>query len=130
MRFDSLSMYSDGQTLSNSSVDSTNTLETGKGIGATGSVIVVRFDSDAHGCTSVELHCDPAGGSAFKVYGTHAVMDTTAGTGVTIPLPDDLKGKTKLVYKGASMKGKVTAGIVLRAPSARGSRIGDYAANV
>ena len=128
MRFDSLSMYSDGQTISNSSTDSTHTLETGKGIGATGSVIAVRFDSDTHGCTSVELHCDPAGDSSFKVYGTHAVTDTTAG--VIIPLPDDLKGKTKLVYKGSSMKGKVTAGIVLRAPSARGSRIGDYAANV
>ena len=129
MRLDILSMFSDGQTISSTSTTSTKTLDIGKaGFVESKAYVVATFDTASHGCTAVDLQ-GSADGETFASVLRAAVSDTTAGASVNIPVPQGCPRYLKLVYTGANMQGKVTAGVTLQAPSPRGHRIGDYEAN-
>ena len=129
MLLDTQSMFSDAQTISGASADSTKALDIkGAGIAEAEAFVAVRFDTATHGCTKVSLKgCED--NSTWKDIVAVDVTDTTEGAGVNIRLPQGCPRYLKLVYTGASMKGKVTAGVTLRAPSPRGKRLGDFAAN-
>lgn len=107
MRLDTQSLFSDTQKLSGASATGTNVLDIGKA-----------------GVAEHELFVDVA---------SAAVTDTTAGAGVNIRLPQACPRYLKAVYNAATsgtLKGNVTCGITLQAPSPRGARISDFAANV
>ena len=129
MRFDFLTMFSDDQALTGSSADSTKTIDMKTaGIAENELFVAARFTDNAHGCTKLAV-MGSDDGNTFREVSSTAVTDTTAGAGVSVRLPQGCPRHLKLVYTGGSMKGKVTAGITLQAPSPRGKRIGDYAAN-
>lgn len=128
MRLDTQSMFSDAQALSGTTVTSSVLDIDAAGIAEAEAYIVVRFDKASHGCTAVELQ-GSADKSTYVTYGKMSVTDTTEGAGVNFRIPQGLPQYLKLVYTGTSMAGNVTAGVTLQAPSPRGKRIGDYAAN-
>ena len=129
MRLDMQSMFCDAKALSGTSVTS-NTLDVGNaGIAEVEAFVVANFDTDTHGATKVEL-MGSADNSTFVLLNAMAVTDTTAGAGVAMRIPQGCPQYLKLVITGASMKGNVTAGVTTQAPSPRGKRIGDYAANI
>jgi hypothetical protein len=129
MRLDLQSMFSDGQTLSGTSVTSTKTLDIGKaGFVESTAFVVAHMDTASHGVTSVALQ-GSADGETFANVVEQAVTDTVAGTQVNIRVPQGCPRYLKLVYKGASMQGKVTAGVTLQAPSPRGHRVVDVEMN-
>lgn len=129
MRLDMQSMFFDAATLSNTSVASTAKDIKAAGIAEAEAFVVVRFDTATHGATKVELQ-GSADNTTYAVLNAMAVSDTTAGAGVNLRIPQGCPRYLKLVVTGASMTGKVTAGVTLQAPSPRGKRIGDYAANI
>lgn len=128
MRLDKQSMFSDGQTISGTSTESSVLDIAAAGIAEAEAYIVARFDTATHGCSAVELKGSDDN-STFVTYGKMAISDTTAGAGANFRVPQGLPRYLKLVYTGTAMTGKVTAGFTLQAPSPRGKRIGDYAAN-
>lgn len=128
MRLDSLATFFDAKALSGAQVASTAMDIGAAGIAEAEAYVVARFDTDAHGATEVVLQ-GSADNATFKTVTAQAVTDTTAGAGVNLRLPQGCPRYLKLVVNGASMKGAVNAGITLAAPSPRGHRIGDYAAN-
>jgi hypothetical protein len=128
MRLDQQAMFFDAKALSGATVTSDALDVKGAVMAELTAYAVARFSNDTHGVTSVELQ-GSADGSAYVVIGAHAVTDTTAGAGVNIPVPQGCPKYLKMVVKGASMAGTVTGGITLAAPSPRGHRIGDFAAN-
>ena len=128
MRLDQQAMFFDAKALSGATVTSDALDVKGAVMAELTAYAVARFSNDTHGVTSVELH-GSADNSAYVVIGAHAVTDTTAGAGVNIPVPQGCPQYLKMVVKGASMAGTVTGGITLAAPSPRGARIGDFAAN-
>jgi len=128
MRLDMQAMFFDAKALSGTTVTSDALDVKGAVMAELTAYAVARFSNDTHGVTSVELQ-GSTDGSAYVVIGAHAVTDTTAGAGVNIPVPQGCPKYLKMVVKGASMAGTVTGGITLAAPSPRGARIGDFAAN-
>ena len=128
MRLDHQAMFFDGKALSGTTVNSDVIDAKGAVMAELTAYAVARFSNDTHGVTSVELQ-GSADNSTFVAIGAHAVTDTTAGAGVNIPVPQGCPQYLRLVVKGASMAGTVTGGITLAAPSPRGFRIGDFAAN-
>ena len=129
MLVDFLSMFSNEQTLSGASTDSTKTIDLKKaGISENGGWIYVRNVGAVTGLTSVTLK-GSEDKSTFANVVTVPAADLTDGGGVNIPLPQGLPRYLKLAYAGASMTGKVSAGFTLRVDSPRGKRIGDYEAN-
>lgn len=128
MRLDMQAMFFDAKALSGATVTSDVLDVKGAVMAELTAYAVARFSNDTHGVTSVELQ-GSADGSTYVVIGAHAVTDTTAGAGVNIPVPQGCPKYLKMVVKGASMAGTVTGGITLAAPSPRGHRIGDFAAN-
>ena len=129
MRLDMQSMFFDAAAMSGTSLASTAMDINAAGIAEAEAFIVARFDADTHGATKVELQ-GSADNSTYTVLNAMAVTDTTAGAGVNLRIPQGCPRYLKLVVTGASMKGNVTAGVTLQAPSPRGKRIGDYAANI
>lgn len=128
MRLDTQCMFSDAQSLSGTSANSTNTLDLqGAGIAENEAFVVVRF-AGSHGCTAVDLQGSEDNSEFASVVKT-AVSDTTEGAGVSIRLPQGCPRYLKLVYTGTTLGGTVTAGVTLQTPSPRGKRLGDYAAN-
>lgn len=129
MRLDMQSMFFDAAALSGTTLTS-QALDVGAaGIAEAEAFVVARFDADTHGATKVELQ-GSADNATYAVLNAMAVTDTTAGAGVNLRIPQGCPQYLKLVVTGASMKGNVTAGVTLQAPSPRGKRIGDYAANI
>ena len=128
MRLDMQAMYFDAKAMSGTAVTSSVVDAQAAVMAEQTAYVAVRFSNDTHGATSVELQ-GSADNATFVVIGSAAVTDTTAGAGVNIPVPQGCPRYTKLVVKGASMAGTVTAGLTLAAPSPRGHRIGDFAAN-
>lgn len=129
MRLDTSVMFSDEQTLSGASADSTNTIDMGAaGIAETQCFVVVRNIGAVTGLASVALK-GTTDDTTWKTVVSADVTDLTDGGGVALRVPQGCPSKVKLVYTGTSMSGKVTAGFTLQTPSPRGKRIGDYAAN-
>lgn len=129
MRLDTLSMFFDAKAMSGTAVTS-STMDIGAaGFAEAEAYVVANFDADTHGATEVVLQ-GSEDNATFKTVAARAVTDTTAGAGVNIRVPQGCPRYLKLVVNGASMKGNVTAGVTLAAPSPRGKRIGDFAANV
>lgn len=129
MRLDVQTMFSDAQTLTGTSADSEKTIDIGAaGIAEAEAFVVVRFVTDAHGCTGVALKGSDDNTTFTDLVAT-AVSDDTEGGGVNIRIPQGCPRYLKLVYTGTTLVGKVTAGVTLQAPSPRGKRIGDYKAN-
>ena len=128
MRLDTLSMFFDAKALSGTAVSSSVMDVAGAGIAEAEAFVVANFDTDTHGATEVVLQ-GSEDNATFKTVAARAVTDTTAGAGVNLRIPQGCPRYLKLVVNGASMKGNVTAGVTLQAPSPRGKRIGDYAAN-
>lgn len=128
MRFDMQSLYFDAKAMSGTAVTSDVVDAKGAVMAEQTAYVAVRFSNATHGATSVELQ-GSADNSTYVVIGSAAVTDTTEGAGVNIPVPQGCPRYTKLVVKGASMAGTVTAGVTLAAPSPRGKRVGDFAAN-
>ena len=128
MRFDLQSMFFDGAALSGTSVSS-EAIDAGKaGFAEVQAYVVARFDTELHGAKKVEL-MGSTDNLTYHPIASTVVLDETAGAGVTIPLPQGCPQYLKLTVTGVAMMGAVTAGITLQAPSPRGKRIGDYAAN-
>ena len=129
MLVDFLSMFSNEQTLSGASVDSTKTIDLKKaGLSENGGWIYVRNVGAVTGLSTVTLKGSD-NNSTFANLVTVSVTDLTDGGGVNLPLPQGLPRYLKMVYAGTSMSGKVSAGFTLRVDSPRGKRIGDYEAN-
>ena len=129
MLVDFLSMFSNEQTLSGASVDSTKTIDLEKaGLSENGGWIYVRNVGAVTGLATVTLKGSD-NNSTFANLVTVPVTDLTDGGGVNLPLPQGLPRYLKMVYAGTSMSGKVSAGFTLRVDSPRGKRIGDYEAN-
>ena len=129
MLVDFLSMFSNEQTLSGASVDSTKTIDLKKaGLSENGGWIYVRNVGAVTGLSTVTLKGSD-NNSTFANLVTVPVTDLTDGVGVNLPLPQGLPRYLKMVYAGTSMSGKVSAGFTLRVDSPRGKRIGDYEAN-
>lgn len=133
MRLDTQSLFSDTQKLSGASATGTNVLDIGKaGVAEHELFVVARFDTDTHGCVKVTIQ-GSVDGTTFVDVASAAVTDTTAGAGVNIRLPQACPRYLNAVYNAATsgtLKGNVTCGITLQAPSPRGARISDFAANV
>lgn len=129
MRLDMQSMFFDAAAMSGTTLTSQALNVEAAGIAEAEAFVVARFDADAHGATKVELQ-GSADNATYVVLNAMAVTDTTAGAGVNLRIPQGCPQYLKLVVTGASMKGNVTAGVTLQAPSPRGKRIGDYAANI
>lgn len=129
MRLDKQSMFFDAEALSGTSKSSKVLDIAQAGIAEAEAFVVARFSTDTHGATKVELQ-GSADNATFTVLNAQAVTDTTAGAGVNMRVPQGCPQFLKLVVTGASMAGTVTAGVTLQAPSPRGKRIGDYAANI
>lgn len=128
MRLDALSMFSDEQAITGTSVDSTKTLDIlGAGVSEVEFFLMARFTDEAHGCKKVAL-MGSDDKSTFTEVTSQGVTDNTEGAGVTMRLPQGCPRYLKVVYTGTSMKGKVTCGLTLCAPSPRGKRIGDFQA--
>ena len=129
MLVDFLSMFSNEQTLSGASVDSTKTIDLKKaGLSENGGWIYVRNVGAVTGLSTVTLKGSD-NNSTFANLVTVPVTDLTDGGGVNLPLPQGLPRYLKMVYAGTSMSGKVSAGFTLRVDSPQGKRIGDYEAN-
>lgn len=129
MRLDVTSLFSDAQVLSGASLDSANVLDIGKaGIAETQFFVVVRFLTEAAGVTSISLMGSDDESEWHNVVSAD-VTDLTEGGGVALRVPQGCPQFLKLVYKGSSMSGTVTAGFTLQTPSPRGKRIGDYEHN-
>ena len=129
MLVDFLSMFSNEQTLSGASVDSTKTIDLKKaGLSENGGWIYVRNVGAVTGLSTVTLKGSD-NNSTFANLVTVPVTDLTDGGGVNIPLTQGLPRYLKLAYAGTSMSGKVSAGFTLRVDSPRGKRIGNYEAN-
>ena len=129
MLVDFLSMFSNEQTLSGASVDSTKTIDLKKaGLSENGGWIYVRNVGAVTGLSTVTLKGSD-NNSTFANLVTVTVTDLTDGGGVNLPLPQGLPRYLKMVYAGTFMSGKVSAGFTLRVDSPRGKRIGDYEAN-
>lgn len=129
MRLDTLSMFFDAVAISGTQKASSVLDIAGAGIAEAEAFVVARFDADTHGATEVVLQ-GSEDNATFKTVAAMAVNDTAAGAGVNIRVPQGCPRYLKLVVNGASMKGNVTAGFTTAAPSPRGKRIGDFAANV
>lgn len=128
MRLDKQAMFFDAKAMSGTAVNSDVLDVKGAVIAEQTAYAVARFSNDTHGATSVELH-GSADNATFVVIGSAAMTDTTAGAGVNIPVPQGCPRYLKMIVKGANMAGTVTGGITLQAPTPRGHRIGDFAAN-
>lgn len=133
MRLDALSLFSDAQALSGASANGANVLDLGTAGVAEGELFVVaRFDTEAHNCAKVTIQ-GSEDNKTFTDVAAVAVSDTTAGSGVSLRLPQGCPRYLRAVYAAAAsatLKGNVTCGLTLQAPSPRGARIGDHTANV
>lgn len=130
MRLDTQTMFSDKQELTGSSLVGAKVIDNSfNGFAEAECFVAVRAQTALVGLTSVELQ-GSANNSEWAVLTSAAVKDLTEGAGVNMRVPQGCPRYLRLVYKGASMSGTVTAGVTLCAGSPRGARIGDYEAQV